>query len=436
MSRVVIKASGLGKEYAIGAQERGAPNFREMLMSAIAAPFDRFRRLAGHAPEVDRIWALKNVSFEVKEGEIIGVIGRNGAGKSTLLKILSRITTPTTGRAEIRGRVGSLLEVGTGFHSELTGRENLYLNGAILGMSRSEIRKKFDEIVEFSGIETFLDTPVKHYSSGMGIRLAFAVAAHLETEILLVDEVLAVGDVDFQRKCLGKMSDVAHSGRTILFVSHNMAAIENLCNRGFLLRDGMLTSGTVEEAIRQYNDAQTDQSGDIDVTNHPRRIPGAKPLIRSFRLLNGTGEPTSQIGMGDNVEFAVELQLRASDPSLVLGIHINNWLGQRVVTFHTRDQLTTQIDGERVLLRCKVPHLDLMPGPYHIVVAVYSSRLGSDRIDPVARFDVLTRDVFGTGRVPPAGDGVFFSRAEWTASTSFREAERPEDDLKRVDMGR
>jgi lipopolysaccharide transport system ATP-binding protein len=254
MSRTVIKVEGLSKEYVIGGRERSGDTFSEMLVSAAAAPFRRFRRLGGRAPVEERIWALKDMSFEVKEGEVVGIIGGNGAGKSTLLKILSRITEPTEGRAEVHGRVASLLEVGTGFHPELTGRENVYLNGAILGMSRAEIDKKFDEIVDFSGVDKFLDTPVKRYSSGMSVRLAFAVAAHLEPEILLLDEVLAVGDIEFQKKCLGKMSDVARGGRTVLFVSHNIGAVNSLCVTGILLSEGrLLVQGRIREVTRQYH---------------------------------------------------------------------------------------------------------------------------------------------------------------------------------------
>jgi ABC-type polysaccharide/polyol phosphate transport system ATPase subunit len=254
MSTPVIRVENLGKEYVIGSRERGGETFREMLVSAAAAPFRRLNRLGGRkAADEESIWALRDVSFDVAEGEVVGIIGRNGAGKSTLLKILSRITEPTAGRVTIRGRVSSLLEVGTGFHPELTGRENIYLNGAILGMSRAEIKKKFDEIVDFSGVEKFLDTPVKRYSSGMSVRLAFAVAAHLEPEILIVDEVLAVGDVEFQRKCLGKMRDVAGSGRTVLFVSHNLPAVSTLCSTGILLRNGeMAAEGAIDKIIDGY----------------------------------------------------------------------------------------------------------------------------------------------------------------------------------------
>src|SRR5450830_1443529 len=239
MTDIVIKAENIGKKYVIGHQaERGGYTaLRDVLMQNARTLWNKTKDLATGKPIIqgdtmEEVWALKDVSFEIRRGEAVGIIGRNGAGKSTLLKILSRITEPSTGRVTIKGRVASLLEVGTGFHPELTGRENIYLNGAILGMSRAEIRRKFDEIVAFAEVAQFLDTPVKRYSSGMYVRLAFAVAAHLEPEVLIVDEVLAVGDASFQRKCLGKMNDVASGGRTVLFVSHNMAAVEGLCTRG------------------------------------------------------------------------------------------------------------------------------------------------------------------------------------------------------------
>lgn len=248
-----IKVANLGKEYFIGGKEKGNETFREMLAGSLAAPFLRLKNLKGHVTEEERFWALKDVSFDVKPGEVVGIIGRNGAGKSTLLKILSRITEPTTGEVSIRGRISSLLEVGTGFHPELTGRENIFLNGAILGMSRQEIRSKFDEIVTFSEVEKFLDTPVKRYSSGMYVRLAFAVAAHLDPEILIVDEVLAVGDAAFQAKCLGRIGRVAKEGRTVLFVSHNMGAIKSLCQRVIHLDGGrVLMDAEAGEVVTRY----------------------------------------------------------------------------------------------------------------------------------------------------------------------------------------
>jgi len=249
---VAISVEGLSKRYFIGRAHKGSDTFREAVMTALAAPFSYFARGSASVGD-EEFWALKNVNFEVRKGEIVGIVGHNGAGKSTLLKILSRITDPTEGTVEIRGRVASLLEVGTGFHGELTGRENIYLNGAILGMTRSEIDRKFNEIVSFAEVEKFLETPVKHYSSGMYVRLAFAVAAHLETDILLVDEVLAVGDVQFQNKCLGKMEDVAGRGRTVLLVSHNLAAVQRLCSRAIVLeRQEVKYVGNVEAAISQF----------------------------------------------------------------------------------------------------------------------------------------------------------------------------------------
>src|SRR5438093_2221386 len=259
MSDIAIRVEGISKHYRIGARQERYYTLRDTLTEAVARPFQKLaaffsRNGAGSpTPEASSIWALRDASFDVTRGEVVGIIGRNGAGKSTLLKILSRITEPTEGRAKIHGRVGSLLEVGTGFHPELTGRANIYLNGAILGMKKAEIDLKFDEIVAFAEVEQFIDTPVKHYSSGMYLRLAFAVAAHLEPEILIVDEVLAVGDAAFQKKCLGKMGDVAKEGRTVLFVGHNMEAVAKLTTRAVVLQRGLIAaSGSIKNAVARY----------------------------------------------------------------------------------------------------------------------------------------------------------------------------------------
>lgn len=253
MTRFAIEVQALGKEYLIGGGDQRPDTFREMLAGVVVEPFRKLRRLRGTVSEKDHFWALRDVSFNVEPGEIVGIIGRNGAGKSTLLKLLSRITSPTTGKIMTRGRTASLLEVGTGFHQELTGRENIYLNGAILGMTRAEIEQHFADIVAFAETEAFLDTPVKRYSSGMYVRLAFAVAAHLDADILVVDEVLAVGDHVFQQKCLGKMAEVAQSGRTVLFVSHNMNAIQKLCKRCLLLSQGRIAGdGAVSDVVEKY----------------------------------------------------------------------------------------------------------------------------------------------------------------------------------------
>jgi len=291
MAMPAIKVEGLSKEYTIGAREQGRDNLRETIARGLAAPFRRLAGTGGHAP-TERFWAVKDVSFEVEKGDAVGIIGPNGAGKSTLLKILSRITLPTEGRAELDGRLNSLLEVGTGFHPELTGRENIFLNGSILGMRKAEIRRKFDEIVAFSEIERFLDTPVKRYSSGMYVRLAFSVAAHLEPEILVVDEVLAVGDARFQKKCIGKMKDVRKQGRTILFVSHNMPAVRNICRWVLWLDGGRIRqTGGAAEITEEYLRQNLRAESPSDVSAVIASLP-PDPVLRllDVKLLQG-GEP-------------------------------------------------------------------------------------------------------------------------------------------------
>ncbi|MGB6484628.1 MAG: ABC transporter ATP-binding protein [Candidatus Acidiferrales bacterium] len=305
MSDVAICVRGVSKRYQIGEKRGGYKTLRESLVSAVRAPFRR----NGHAPApAERaFWALKDVTFDVHRGEIVGVIGRNGAGKSTLLKILSRITDPTEGEIEISGRVGSLLEVGTGFHQELTGRENIFLNGAILGMKRAEITARFDEIVAFAGTEKFLDTPVKYYSSGMYMRLAFAVAAHLEPEILVVDEVLAVGDAEFQKKCLGKMGDVARAGRTVLFVSHNMAAVKILCRKAILLNSGVIaSSGDVADVIEDYSLTVAPQAS-VREWPDPTTAPGNENVRLSYiRIIPPENEAAITIDTGALVEIGFD----------------------------------------------------------------------------------------------------------------------------------
>lgn len=293
VSDVVIRAENLGKLYRIGKAQESYPTLRDAVASFARASLRALRRESWPAQPEETIWALKNVSFEIMRGEVIGIIGRNGAGKTTLLKILSRITEPTEGYAEIRGRVGSLLEVGTGFHPELTGRENVYLNGAILGMKRAEIDRKFDEIVAFAEVEKFIDTPVKHYSSGMYVRLAFAVAAHLEPEILLVDEVLAVGDVAFQKKCLGKMEDVAGEGRTVLLVSHNTTSIIELCDKAIWIDEGRIRGlASAERAVQAYLASDLSETEGAAAFQEPDETKEA--FIKAVELRNRDGETTSQ----------------------------------------------------------------------------------------------------------------------------------------------
>ncbi|MDX6696394.1 MAG: lipopolysaccharide transport system ATP-binding protein [Blastocatellia bacterium] len=311
MSDVAITAESIAKEYRIGGLQDSYRTLRDVLAGAALGPVRAFQSLLRRGrvvPDNEIIWALKDISFEVKRGEIVGLIGRNGAGKSTLLKVLSRITEPTRGRARINGRVGSLLEVGTGFHPELSGRENTFLNGAILGMKKSEIKRKFDEIVAFAEVERFVDTPVKHYSSGMYLRLAFAVAAHLEPEILLVDEVLAVGDAAFQNKCLGKMSDIAGEGRTVLFVSHNMPAIKNLCHRALLLDGGSIEREGDAAAVVQYY-LQGDYQGSKKVWPQGERPGNESYKLNSVRILNQAGEEVSSVQLSESLVVEIDYEV-------------------------------------------------------------------------------------------------------------------------------
>ena len=307
MSDIAINVENISKKYQIGAAQTRHDTLRDQILHGVRSLVGK----NGHSTRrTEDFWALKDVSFAVRQGDVVGIIGKNGAGKSTILKILSRITYPTTGCAEIRGRVASLLEVGTGFHGELTGRENIYLNGAIMGMRLAEIKRKFDEIVDFSGVSKFIDTPVKRYSSGMYVRLAFAVAAHLEPEILIVDEVLAVGDASFQKKCLGKMGNVAKEGRTVLFVSHNMAAVQHLCKLGIVLSAGEVAfRGTALDASQHYLSSVTTRDfGLVDLSHHPGRTHDSRAVIQSIGLLanDGTSRYGNSIKTGDDLVFEIQ----------------------------------------------------------------------------------------------------------------------------------
>ena len=359
----VIRVSGLGKEYIIGGREKGNETFREMLTGSLLAPFRRLRKLKGEVAEEERFWALKDVSFEVQRGEVVGIIGRNGAGKSTLLKILSRITDPTEGEVEIRGRVASLLEVGTGFHPELTGRENIYLNGAILGMSRAEIARKFDEIVAFAEVEKFLDTPVKRYSSGMYVRLAFAVAAHLEPEILIVDEVLAVGDNEFQAKCIRKMDDISGQGRTILLVSHNMGSINRLCSRALLLDSGRLQiKGDPNKVIGHYYAAVTAGQGKW------QQIPADSKSQLQFVSAEGeAGQVDGAVPYDQKIKIKISYNgLDAKHYQLMVRIKLEDSHGNHILTSIDTDSLADRTTGIGAVYEevCEIPARLLRPGLY------------------------------------------------------------------------
>jgi lipopolysaccharide transport system ATP-binding protein len=381
----IISVEKLGKQYRLGASRAPYSSLRESLMEAMRSPLKRLRSGGDSTKEI--VWALKDVSFEVSPGEVVGIIGRNGAGKSTLLKILSRITDPTMGKIELYGRIASLLEVGTGFHPELTGRENIYLNGAILGMKREEITRKFDEIVAFAEIEKFLDTPVKHYSSGMYMRLAFAVAAHLEPEILVIDEVLAVGDIEFQKKCLGKMDEVSKTGRTILFVSHQMGTVAQLCQRTILLQQGSVvmndrTDLVIEYYINQNKSKAASYTADISATQH-------EMYVQSAAILNGDGVEQSSFRHDEeisiNVKCKVQRMVRGSELRMVVR-------DRRNITVFTADA-ELHLLGENAQgfeVDFKIPGDVLRPNHYSLTFALFvPHQLIIEIIEDVAFFSVF-----------------------------------------------
>ena len=372
-TKPIVRVTDVSKIYRVGARQQVYSTLREAVMGALNAPVKRLRRNGTDPAET--CWALKDVSFEVCRGESLGIIGRNGAGKSTLLKILSRITEPTRGRAELFGRLGSLLEVGTGFHPELTGRENIFLNGAVLGMRRSEIAAKFDEVVAFAEIDKFLDTPVKHYSSGMYMRLAFAVAAHLETEILLVDEVLAVGDAEFQARCLGKMGHIASEGRTVLFVSHNMAAIQTLCKRVLWLDDGQVRQdGSSGSVVRSYLGSASSSLGTSRIWNDRDTAPGnQKVRIHKVGVRPLTGLPTDPITIQTPFVFEFEYWNLETDARLNLSLHLINERGITVFnSFPVREPVWHGRPFPIGLFRsaCHVPANLLNEGVHRVLLLV------------------------------------------------------------------
>lgn len=416
MSEIAIKAEGLSKLYHIGGPQEKYRNFRDTVAYTLTAPFRALRRLPGigSPSPCESIWALRNVSFEVQQGEVLGLIGPNGSGKSTLLKVLSRITEPTEGRAELRGRVGSLLEVGTGFHPELTGRENIYLSGTILGMRRTEINRRLDEIVAFSEIGKFIETPVKHYSSGMYLRLAFAVAAHLEPEILLVDEVLAVGDASFQNKCLGKMQNVAAAGRTVLFVSHNMGAIQALCTRGIVMRAGSLEyAGPIENAISNYLSS-------VPVASHEtfaKRV-GAMPprdaWFTGIRFLTEERMEVSKALSGQSLLVELDYLAVAPDIKLDFAIGIYAAAGDNLLHFSTRYAapiLSKLPAAGRVI--CRIPKLPLPAGRYRLNLGMHCGVEQLDHIVGAATLVVEAGNFYGTGKTPPAMYSKVLVDHEW-----------------------
>jgi lipopolysaccharide transport system ATP-binding protein len=388
MTDIAIQAEGLGKSYRLGLNAAYG-SLREAVSEVGRRTAGRLVG-RGEKPEIDVLWALKDVSFKVERGEAVGLIGHNGAGKSTMLKLLSRIAEPSTGWAEVTGRVGSLLEVGTGFHPELTGRENVFLNGAILGMRRSEIRKRFDEIVEFANMERFLDTPVKRYSSGMQVRLAFAVAAHLEPEILLVDEVLAVGDAAFQRKSLTKMAEVARAGSTVIFVSHNLATIQALCQRAILLERGsVVTDAPVEEAVTGYLRALERAASDDLLTRTDRDGRAwEESKVSRLAVYDGESDEADVVVGGRGAKFVIEVTEVL--PMMECSLTILNSLGHPLTTLDSELSSTADIrdsdSGPRI--ECRVDSLPLIPGRYRVDVLLRGRQEIQDGLQAAAYFDV------------------------------------------------
>ena len=420
MTDVAIRCEGLAKQYRIGERE-SYKALRDVITDAFASPFRRLRSALRHSSngsagsEKPNIWALKDVSFEIKRGEVVGIIGRNGAGKSTLLKILSRITEPTHGHADIWGRVGSLLEVGTGFHPELTGRDNIFLNGAILGMNRAEIARKFDEIVAFAEVEKFIDTPVKRYSSGMYMRLAFAVAAHLELEILLVDEVLAVGDASFQKKCLGKMGQVSREGRTILFVSHNMAAVKALCRKAILMRDGAVAaSGMVADVADDYL-LDTASGASAREWRDPATAPGNESVRISYiRISPPKGSAEITIDTGVQMEIGFENLLE--NINLGCTVYLTNREG--VLIFESGHRISSDRDSRCGFYQVtgRIPGHLLNAGRYSLdVVFGKDQRYVLLRIDGVVSFEV-ENTATGRGSNMSVAPGVIRPLLSWCHS--------------------
>ena len=399
----IIEVRNLSKKYKIGAKQKRYLSLRDQMVSGVKEIFNRNGK-----SRPDDFYALKDVSFNIYPGDTLGIIGRNGAGKSTLLKILSKITPPTSGSVKLRGRVASLLEVGTGFHPELTGRENIFLNGAILGMKHWEVKKQFDEIVNFSGVEQFLDTPLKHYSSGMQLRLAFAVAAHLEPEILLIDEVLAVGDAEFQKKCLGKMDEVSKSGRTVLFVSHNLGAIEKLCKRVMIINSGKLTTlDKVNVAIKEY-ETLIPKSEFCSFLSSKKRVGTGDFRFLDISIVNKFNRITNVLTSGEFYQFRIRYQLKNELKKVVFKILFYNKLNQEIIftccNLHSANFFDLQ--KKEGIITCCIPRFPLNTGQYYISLRGNNNFVLSDKIDFAIEFSVDRGDYFKTGRMPPANEGI------------------------------
>lgn len=421
MSKVVLKSEDVSKMYRLGlVSTKTLSHDLNRWWSRARGKEDPYLKIGesndrSKKGDSEYVWALKDVNFEIKEGESVGIVGRNGAGKSTLLKILSRVTQPTTGSVKVKGRIASLLEVGTGFHPELTGRENIFLNGAILGMRKKEIMTKLDEIIDFSGVERYIDTPVKRYSSGMYVRLAFAVAAHLESEIMIVDEVLAVGDAEFQKKCLGKMGQVSsNEGRTVLFVSHNMAAVQSLCSKGMLMQFGQVKEfGNTSEVIRSYLKSGSVSDGSLvrDLSN-AHRSAGRGNIIKRIWIENDKGEVVSNLMMGES--FSVKFYFESQEPisNMLVGFGIENELGYRVSSLNNEIAGTgaySLLNSGTAALQVENPNF--IEGDYFISVSIVSNQNEwVDYIEQAYSFSIQEADVYGTGKLISSAQGIVYMK--------------------------
>jgi lipopolysaccharide transport system ATP-binding protein len=416
VSGAAITVERLGKRYTIGLPVIGEQTFRDSIVGMVKAPWRRFRHLAGKGDQAADFWALRDVSFQVGIGEVIGIIGPNGAGKSTLLKVLSRITPPTEGWIELLGRVSSLLEVGTGFHPELTGRENIFLNGAILGMFSVEIRRKFDAIVAFAELERFIDTPVKFYSSGMFVRLAFSVAAHLEPEILIIDEVLSVGDLNFRNRCLGRMQDLHDEGRTVLFVSHDLTSVRQLCTRALMLNGGrVVDEGSPDEVTRRYEHLHHDADASAGAAD--RVNPPIEYHLRRVELHNTAGETTRSFDAGDVMDIHLWASGRAPENSYSVEFKLFNSQDQ-IISFGAANPVrSTYFGTEHTHYVCRLGPLPLTEGSYTMsfTVRVWNA-IRWDFWDKAIGFDIVRCDPFGTGHgISSVHDGDFVINQEWFA---------------------